>query len=186
MEDVTKGFVNAMSVDFSDEKAVLKAALENEIKGRELYAQYSRTVKSDMAKKVFEHLAAEELTHIEDIKRFMESVDMEDIDIEEMTKIKSFEDVKEIFGKLASDMTERVEESDDDAKARDVAMQFEKNGYQYYEKGANSTGNPKLKKFLLWLMEQEQSHFVFIRNAFEYMNDPASWHAGEEGWLLEG
>ena len=40
--------------------------------------------------------------------------------------------------------------------------------------------------FLTWLMEQEQAHYMFIRNAFEFMNSPESWYAGEEGWLLEG
>ena len=83
-------------------------------------------------------------------------------------------------------MKDRVSASDDDNKARDVAMQFEKNGYEYYAKGAEATDNDDLKKFLEWLKEQEQAHYMFIRNAFEYMNSPESWYAAEEGWLLEG
>ena len=72
------GFVDASGIDFSDEKAVLEAALKNEIKGKELYLQYAKTVKSEMARKVFEHLATEELTHIEDIKAFIRSGGMGD------------------------------------------------------------------------------------------------------------
>ena len=179
------GFVDASSVDFSDEKAVLEAALKNEVKGKELYMQYAKTVKSVMARKVFEHLASEELTHIEDIKAFVESqFTGSDLDLEKMTSADSLGDAKTIFGRLVSDMKGRVSASDDDNKARDVAMQLEKN--EYYAKGAETTTNGDLKRFLEWLKEQEQAHYMFIRNAFEYMNSPESWYAAEEGWLLEG
>jgi rubrerythrin len=186
MDDSSRGFVNIKDVDFSDRVAVLKAALETEIKGKALYEQYARTVKSEGARKVFGHLASEELVHIEDIKAFLREEPMEEAKVAEMTASDSLVGAKTIFGKLISEMQERVSPGDDDNKARDVSMEFERNGYTYYEKAANSTTDAKLKKFLLWLMEQEQAHFMFIRNAFEYMNDPASWHAGEEGWLLEG
>jgi rubrerythrin len=181
------GFIGADEVDFNDEQAVLRAALENEIKGRKLYAQYAKTVKNELAKKVFLHLADEELTHIEDIEKFLgSSEEFSGIDVDEMTSADSVEDAKRIFGKLTSEVGSRVQPSDDDNKSRDVAMQLEKNGYEYYKKGAAATQNERLKKFLTWLMEQEQAHYMFIQNAFEYMNNPESWYAGEEGWLLEG
>jgi len=182
-----KDFVNAGEVDFNDEKAVLKTAFENEIKGRELYIQYARTVRSDMARMVFEHLANEELTHISDIKQFLEAAgDFSGIDVEKLTSEDSLAHAKKVFGHLLDELHQRVEPSDDDNKSRDVAMQFEKNGYEYYRKGADTTSNEKLKHFLLWLMEQEQSHYMLIRNAFDYINNPESWYAGEERWLLEG
>ncbi len=182
-----KGFVDAAKVDFNDERAVLKAALENEIKGRELYSQYAKTVKNELAKKVFEILANEELTHIADIEKFINaSKDFAEINVEQMTSEDSVKHAKEVFGKIVSELYKKIEPSDDDNTSRDVAMEFEKNGYEYYKKGAEATVNMKLKKFLEWLMEQEQAHYMFIRNAFEYMNNPESWYAGEEGWLLEG
>ncbi len=187
MDSKGMGFADSGSVDFNDPAAVLKAALENEMKGRELYNQYANTVKNEMAKKVFEHLANEELTHISDIQQFLEATaDFSEIDVEKITSEDSVKHAKEIFGKLVSEMSKMADPSDDDNKSRDVAMQFEKNGYEYYQKGADATSNENLKKFLLWLVEQEQSHYMFIQNAFDYMNDPASWNAGEEGWLLEG
>lgn len=181
------GFVDSDKVDFNDPVAVLKAALDNEMKGRELYTQYANTVKNDMARKVFEHLANEELTHIADIQQFLKATgDFATVDAEKITSDDSFAHAKRVFGQLISEMHQRVDISDDDNKSRDVAMQFEKNGYEYYQKGADQTSDEKLKKFLLWLVEQEQSHYKFLQNAFEYMNDPASFNAGEESWLLEG
>ena len=181
-----EGFVNADDVDFSDEKAVLEAALTNEIRGRELYMQYAGTVKNELAKKVFVHLANEELVHIEDIRKFLESENYAGIDADSMTKADSLGDTKTFFGKLVSELSGQVSPSDDDNRSRDVAMQIEKDGYEYYKKGAEAAASEKLKKFLTWLMSQEQAHYMFIRNAFEYMNNPESWYAGEEGWLLEG
>ncbi|MFH0956533.1 MAG: ferritin family protein [Candidatus Aenigmatarchaeota archaeon] len=184
---LAKGAAKASGFDFSDASAVLKAALETEINGRELYLQYGRTVKSRMAKEVFTNLASEELTHIEDIKAFLKSTEMGTwVDVSGMTKEDSVGNAKTLFGRLISEMGGRVGANDDDNKARDVSMQFEKNGYEYYEKAAKAAKNEKLRQFLQWLMEQEQSHYMFIRNAFDYMNHPDSWYASEEGWLLEG
>ncbi|UCD03335.1 MAG: ferritin family protein [Candidatus Aenigmatarchaeota archaeon] len=187
MRVIMKGFVNINEVDFNDERAVLKAALENEVKGRKLYTQYANTVKNEMARRVFVQLANEELTHIEDIQKFLQaSDDFGEINVKSMTSQDSVRHAREIFGKLVSEMEGRVSASDDDNESRDVAMEFEKNGYEYYKLGAKATKNEKLKSFLTWLMEQEQSHYMFIQNAFEYMNNPESWYAGEEHWLLEG
>jgi len=187
MDAKGRGFVDADTVDFNKSAAVLKAALANEIKGREVYIQYARTVKNEAAKKVFGYLANEELTHISDIKQFLESSkDFSGIDVDEITAGDSVARAKKVFGQLIKDMHHAVKPSDDDNKSRDVAMQFEKNGYEYYRKDADTISNEKLKQFLLWLMEQEQSHYMLIRNAFDYINNPESWYPGEERWLLEG
>jgi rubrerythrin len=174
-------------VNFNDEKKVLALALENEIRGRELYTQYANTVGSGLAKRVFVHLANEELSHIEDIKEFLKSLPMGiNLDVEKMTKPVSLRKTQEFFGKLVEDLLEQIRPTDDDNKSRDVAMAIEKASYEYYRKGAEATRNQKVRKFFKWLMEQEQSHFMLIRNAFEYANNPETWFREQEHWLLEG
>ncbi len=178
---------NPNVVDFSDEVKVLRTALENEIKGRNLYLQYAKTVNSELARRVFAHLANEELVHIEDIRKFIKSMSLGPaVDADKMVSPGSLEDAKSLFGRLISELKQQVKISDDDNRSREIAMGLEKAGYGFYKKGADSTDDPGLKKFLLWLVEQEQSHYMLIRNAFEYINNPDSWHAGEEHWLLEG
>ena len=174
-------------VNFNDEKKVLALALENEIRGRELYTQYANTVGSGLAKRVFVHLANEELSHIEDIKEFLKSLPLGiNLDVEKMTRTISLRKTQEFFGKLVDDLLEQIKPTDDDNKSRDVAMAIEKASYEYYRKGAEATRNQKLRKFFKWLMEQEQSHFMLIRNAFEYANNPETWFREQEHWLLEG
>ena len=65
-------------------------------------------------------------------------------------------------------------------------MKVERAGYEYYRKGAETAKDKQLERFFRWLMEQERAHYMLIRNAFEYMDDPDSWFAGEEHWILEG
>jgi len=175
------------NVNFNDEQKVLAVALENEIRGRELYTQYANTVGSGLAKTVFVHLANEELSHIEDIKEFLKSLPLGiNLDVEKMTRTISLRKTQEFFGKLVDDLLEQIKPTDDDNKSRDVAMAIEKASYEYYRKGAEATRNQKLRKFFKWLMEQEQSHFMLIRNAFEYANNPETWFREQEHWLLEG
>jgi rubrerythrin len=173
--------------DFSDERRVLQVALENEVKGRKLYMLYAKALRNELARRVFVHLANEELEHIEDIKEFIRSFSLgPGVDADRMIKEGSLDDAKEFFGKLIKDLMERVKPSDDDNRSREVAMEIEKAGYEYYKKGAETTKDKQLERFFRWLMEQEQSHYLLIKNAFEYMDNPDSWFAGEEHWLLEG
>ena len=175
------------NTDFSDEMKVLKVALENEVTGRNLYLQYAEKVRSDLAKKVFAHLANEELNHIRDITEYMESVRKGTaVDVDKMISDASLKRTEEFFGKMASHFSEQVAPADDDNKAREIAMEVEKRGYEYYEKAMGVARTLKLRKFFKWLMEQEQSHFMLIRNAFEFSNDPDSWFARHEHWTLEG
>ncbi len=156
------------------------------IKGRNLYLQYAKTVRSELANGVFAQLANEELVHIKDIRKFIKSMSLGPaVDADRMVSSGSIDDAKRLFGKLISELKQQVKISDDE-RSMEIAMELDKAGYEFYKKEAESTEDPYLKKFLLWLMEQEQSHYMLIRNAFEYMNNPESWYAGEEGWLLEG
>jgi rubrerythrin len=174
-------------VNFSNEEEVLRVALKNEINGRLLYVQYANTVRNPMAKRVFIYLANEELKHIEDIKKFLSSMKKKvEADLEGMIEKGSAEKTKVFFGKMLKEFEGIVRPGDDDNQSRQVAMDIEKAGYEYYKKGAGSTSNEKLKTFFEWLTEQEQAHFMLIRNSFEYANSPDSWFAEEEHWLLEG
>ncbi len=173
--------------DFGDERKVLQVALENEITGRGLYVQYAKSLTNELARRVFVHLANEELDHIEDIKKYIKSLSLgPGVDVDGMTKPGSLENTKEFFGKIIKDLREQLKPSDDDSKSREVAMKIEKAGYEYYRKGAEATKDNQLERFFRWLMEQEKAHYMLIRNAFEYMDNPESFFSGEEHWILEG
>ncbi len=173
--------------DFSDERKVLQVALENELKGRRLYLMYAKSLTNELARKVFVHLANEELDHIADIKKFIKSFSLgPGVNADMMIKAGSVDNTKEFFGRLIKDLQEQVNPSDDDSRSREVAMKIEKAGYEYYEKAAETTKDKQLERFFRWLMEQEKAHYMLIRNAFEYMDNPDSWFSGEEHWILEG
>lgn len=172
---------------FDDEREVLRVALLNEVTGRNLYLQYAQTLTNEMARRVFSYLAEEELRHIEDIKEYMRAMSLgASVNVESMIGQNSVGGTKLFFGKLTDEFVSGMAPSDDDNKCRDIAMRVEKAGYEYYEKGAEMTKDIRLRRFFGWLMEQEQAHYMLIRNAFEFSNDPTSWYEQQERWLLEG
>ncbi len=175
------------AVRFDDEREVLKVALDNEVTGRNLYLQYARTLTNEMARRVFEYLAEEELRHIEDIREFMRAMSLgSSANVESMIGQNSVGGTKLFFGKLTDEFVSGLAPSDDDNKCRDIAMLVEKAGFEYYEKSAKATKDARLRKFFMWLMEQEQAHYMLIRNAFDFSSDPATWYTQQERWLLEG
>jgi len=179
------GFLAA--VRFDDEREVLRVALENEVTGKNLYIQYAQTLTNEMARKVFSYLAEEEDRHIEDIKEYMRAMNLgASVNVESMIGQNALGRSRLFFGKLTDEFVSGMAPSDDDNKCRDIAMRVEKAGYEYYDKGAQMTKDIRLRRFFGWLKEQEQSHYMLIRNAFEFSNDPVSWYEQQERWLLEG
>ena len=59
-----------MSEHLFDEEEALRVAVDNEIKGENLYSEFANRTKVDAVKKLFLYLAEQEVVHIEAIRKF--------------------------------------------------------------------------------------------------------------------
>lgn len=163
-----------------DMKGSVKMAIDNEVKGREMYMEFARRAKNPVTKKTFEYLAEEELKHIDKIKELTESnkaPEMETI---------SYDQVKTLFEQSVRHFEKQVKPGSDDLEAHKVAMDLERKSVELYERLSKAAEDGKVKEFFGKLAGEEKLHFDLIQKAFNFISDPEGWYAGEEGRVMEG
>ena len=167
---------------------ILKKALEMEEKGYKFYKEASQNCKNDITKKTFTFLANNEVLHIDSIKNFYNSLkdngEFPNVDLDSM-KEKRTEDLN-IFAKNIESLKEKIKPIKDDIKACEFAMEFENNGYKYYERMLKESGDEKLGKLLKFLLVEENKHYEGIKSLYTYLNDSANWFMYEEGSFPQG
>lgn len=159
----------------------MKKALDFEQKGYDIYTDVSKTSFNPIVKKTFVFLAGEEQKHINDIKAYLEKENT-NLDLKEAKT----EDVKEFFNMAVEDYKEGIEFLQSDIEAYGKAMDLEKSAYDYYKQQHAQAQDEQTKKFLRFLMEQENAHYMLLEKMLRYLKDPSQFHAEEEEWIFEG
>lgn len=162
-----------------DIKKALQTALDFEEKGHHIYEGISTKTENPIVAKTFRYLANQELIHIEVIKEYMEKEKIE-------LKGDKLKETKKFFSMTVKEFKERAELSDDDLKAHETALELERRSYDFYKTQSEKTANKELKKFLRFLMEQENNHYEFVQKTYEFIKNPAGFYTEEEKWLVEG
>lgn len=164
-------------------KEALTKALEFEKKGYEIYTATANRTKNPIVKKTFHYLAKQEQHHIKEINEYVEANHkINEIELEGDT----LKETKEFFNTTVKEFKEKTEATDDDIKAHETALELENNAYNFYKEQLENTSDEDVKKFLTFLMEQENAHYEFVQKTLDYIKDPQGFYTREEGWILEG
>ena len=162
-----------------DIKKALQTALNFEEKGHHIYEGISTKTENPIVAKTFRYLASQELIHIEVIKEYMEKERIE-------LKGDKLKETKKFFSMTVKEFKEKTELSDDDLKAHETALELEQKSYDFYKAQGKKTINKELKKFFMFLMEQENNHYELVQKAYEFIKNPVGFYTEEEKWLVEG
>lgn len=154
----------------------LRIALDFEQRGHDYYEDTAAHAESPMTKVVFSALAAEELQHMERIKRLFSETDAGK---SPSVLEQSVEDeVRRFFEQ--SEWSERKTWEMDNAAAYDYATQLERESYALYRKLADETESPEEKEFFLRLMGEETKHLAALQNVYNYLTHTGDWFASQE------
>ncbi|MBU1062069.1 MAG: ferritin family protein [Candidatus Omnitrophica bacterium] len=167
---------------------LLKEAIEMEEKGYKFYQEASKKAKDEVVRKTFDFLANNEILHIESIKELYNTLkdkgELPQIELEDK-KRQRMKDLS-IFSKGIKELSEKIKPDDDDIKTCEFAMEFENNGYKYYEKMLKEAKDENLIKLLKFLLQEEKEHYESIMNLHTYITDSANWYMYEEGSFPQG
>jgi rubrerythrin len=145
---------------FLDASDVLQFAIRIEENGEAFYRKAASIVKDGEVKKLFDHLADEEIKHREFFKHLLDDVGRYRSDItftdEYMAYIKDYADSKVVFTKEV--MEEKLSRVKDEKAALDLAIQMELDSILYYH---------EIKGFIIErehktidrIIEEERRHF---------------------------
>ena len=167
---------------------VLKKALTMEGKGHKFYVQKAQQSENAITMKTFAFLANEEVLHIENIEKFYDAQKQKNqfpaVDFKAL-KNKRAKGLDE-FSRYISGLKEKIKPADDDKKACEIAMQFETEGYNYYNTMRGQAEDTGLASLLEFLMYEENRHYEIIMNLNTYLNDSGNWFMQEEGSFPQG
>ena len=79
---------------------------------------------------------------------------------------KKITDIYPEIGECGIDIDVRY---DDEKKACEFAMKFEKDGYKYYEGMLSAAKDESLIKLLQFLVKEEDAHYDWIMKLYEYI-----------------
>jgi rubrerythrin len=169
------------------EEEALVAAIEMEQRGYDFFKKSASEAKDNLAREVFEFLAAEELNHIEAIEKFKEeylagkSTDADSV-IESLKAGKPKSTIDQLFKEMTR--SKPVEGTDLDVYM--FAMDFERKGQEFYRQAEASATDPNAKKLYGFLVGEEQKHFKIVESCHLYFENPEEFFHQREGWHLEG
>jgi rubrerythrin len=167
---------------------MMMSALDMEEKGFAFYQAQAAKSKNSITKKMFLFLAENELYHIESIKQFSNGLENNNSSLASRLSGAKESRIKEldIFSKSMDELNDKISPDDDDKKACEFAMEFEKDGYNHYKTMLKQASDPGVVKFLEFLLEEESRHYEIIEKMYNYLADSANWFMYEEGAFPQG
>ncbi len=133
---------------------ILKSAILLEKRGFAFYSKVAASTKGEAVKKFFEHMAQEEVQHVEllakQYKTYQKQGRFEKDDLVANESVA--DDV------LSEKVKNEIEASSFEAAAISSAIDFERRAVELYGKRALETKDPEEKNLYQWLSKWEQTH----------------------------
>ncbi len=164
-----------------EKEEVLAAAKKLEIDGRNFYLDVASRSSNELARKMFESLADDEIKHIEWIDQRSPGGYTA-----ARAKKETYDRLKNIFADVPEEVRSSVEVSDDDMKAIDIALGMELKARDAYAKWGRETEDEEVRSLFTELTDIEQFHYDLLQNTKEYLEKTADWFMVEESWHFDG
>ncbi|MCK5256118.1 MAG: ferritin family protein [Deltaproteobacteria bacterium] len=174
------------SISTDVNKDVLSSAIKFEEDGRNLYLECVKKTEHPWGKSLFQSLADDELKHIERLKETFETLQVSQKYTEGPLPLAAQKQWKNIFEKAKGKIDTAVKASTADIEALNLGIDFEEKGMKYYQRLSEESRNPLEKRFYQILAQEENRHFLILKDSHELLTDPASWFEKTEKIGLDG
>ncbi len=161
---------------------IIRAAIQLEHAGRKFYLDVADKASSDLARRMFESLADDELLHIEWIAKNLSPRE----ETARATKKKTYDRLRGIFADVPETVREAAASSKDDIEAINLAIKMEEKSCAAYIKWADETDSDELRELCNVLADQETFHRELLENTIQYLERSGDWFMVEEGWHFDG
>jgi len=173
----------------SDEmRKAVETAVKMEEDSIDFYAEAARKAGNALGRSMFESLTRDEHRHLEALQRLVKDI-APTAPVEEILSARgrSFKSqISTVFSEAREQIGERIPAGADDLEALKLAMDLEKKGYAYYGEVAQKADNETVKNVYLMLQSEEDEHFSFLQNTYQYLESSGDWFLWEEQGLLDG
>jgi len=160
----------------------LHQGIQTELQGLTFYHKAAGQTRDPLGKQVLLSLAHEEVGHLRLLKVQYGALatDGHWVDMEKARELEPGREVEQIFPQADDTLVKLLPAQADDTKALEIALEFERKGYQLYQRLAKDTADPAGRALYEFLGQQEQRHYDFIQRALEYLQTQGAWYHDEK------
>ena len=165
----------------SDALAVLKKGMSTEIWGQRFYQEAVVRTQSEDGKKVFQSLVDEEAKHLDILRGQYAAVSGSNqwVSMEEALKMAASVNPTDIFPE-ADSAKSLIPADASDEQSLQLAMDFERRGYEMYHRAAAEATSAEAKAMWAWLAKGEDQHYAFLQETREYLVNNGVWYFDEK------
>ena len=164
-----------------DKQEVIQAAVQMEKDGRAFYLDAAAKATNAAVREVLEHLAADELKHIEWINDVIGPHDAE-----KEARGEAYDRLRHIFREMPAEDREKVLASAIDLDPLRKALEFENRAVRAYSQWAEEMKDESVRDMCHTLADVERFHAKLIDNTLLFLENPTEYFQQEEGWMLDG
>ena len=177
-----------MDADVRECVKILDEAVAFEETGMAFFLDRAENASSQLERNLFRSLAEDEKGHkaylIQLKAQLLAHNNPDDMELEDEDEPRSVREIFESALENASDPY-RPEDSSE-LELLKGAMDVERRGYEMYTAAVESVGSERAKTIFRALADEEQRHFTLLKNTYDFMADPESWHGFDENPMLDG
>ena len=164
----------------------LHTALEMEIEGKQFYSQSAEASSSQLARDLFQHLAAQEDVHYQTVHEVYEAVKSGNEWPQKETMFKHPKSLKDVFNEATEMMDVEANPAASELDAIKTGMSMEDKSYSFYKSRYEEATSPAEKQFYQALTAEERKHYLTLVASYEYLSNPQGWFTMKEHWSLDG
>jgi len=159
----------------------LHQGIQTELQGWTFYRKAGERTQDPNGQQTFQSLMHEEEGHLDLLKVQYGAMVSEGrwLAMEQARELAPGREVEAIFPPDDDTLAALLPAQPDDLKALEIALDFERKGYQTYRRLAQETADPAGRALYEYLAAQEQRHYDFIQRAQEYLQTKGTWYFDE-------
>jgi rubrerythrin len=160
-----------------DIENVIRDAIKLEINGRKFFNHAAEVTHHPRGKKMFLHLAEEEVKHLETFGKLFSEI-LGSTDWKREIKPEDVSGEAPLVEKLKESM--RKEERKGETEALRIGMELEQNAIDFFQKAAEETDDPVARKMFLEISEEEKFHYDLLQAQYDSVTGSGFWLGSAE------
>jgi rubrerythrin len=158
----------------------VETAIKMETDAISFYEEAVNRTAHPFGKEMFRGFVKDETRHLKMLQQIFKGLDIE------ADFIRPKETIKTVFSRLKDSMMQKVKAMESELEALNIALKFEKEGYDFYKDVASRADSGKEKELFERLAEEENDHYRILNETYSFLDNTGHWYMYEERGIVEG
>ena len=161
-------------------KEAIETAIKMETDAINFYNEAANKTSHPFGREMFKGFIRDEARHLKMLQDMFKGREFE------VEMVRPRESIKTVFSMLKDEMMERAKAMESEMEAVNIALKFEKEGFDFYRKSASEAGTPKEKLLFEKLSVEENDHYTILLETQKFLENTGQWYMYEERGIVEG